>query len=466
MVFSSMFFIWVFLPILLLVYFLFSKHLKIQNAILLLFSLLFYSWGEPKNIIYMIITILINYFLALLLSQSKVKWKRRVFLTLAIFFDLGLLGYFKYSTFLATNINHLFQSEILPLKEIVLPIGISFYTFQILSYVIDLYWEKIELQKNIVQLTLYISFFPQLIAGPIVRYSSIEKQLAKRKVDIEKFTIGIKRFIYGLAKKVLIANTMASYVDNVYSLGFDNVSTIVSWLVAICYMLQIYYDFSGYSDMAIGLGKMFGFDFSENFNYPYLSTSITEFWRRWHISLSTWFKEYLYIPLGGNKKGKIRTYLNLWIVFFTTGLWHGASWNFIIWGLYHGLFMFIERLFFKKIIDKHKMIGFFYTGFVVIIGWVFFRAPSLKSAMNVLARMFTLNTTSVIKISMTTDFKFYFILGLAILLSGIIQKFWSSKIENSKVKVILEPILILGLFALSIMNLVSNTYNPFIYFRF
>lgn len=466
MVFSSMIFIWCFLPILLLIYFLFSKHLKIQNGILLFFSLLFYSWGEPKNIIYMVITILVNYFLALLLSHSKEKWKKRLLLTIAILFDLGLLGYFKYSSFIATNINHIFHSELISIKDIALPIGISFYTFQMLSYVIDLYWEKIQVQKNIVQLALYISFFPQLIAGPIVKYQSIEKQLTNRKVNLEKFTLGIKRFVYGLAKKVLIANTMALYVDNVYSIGFDKVSTLVSWLVAICYMLQIYYDFSGYSDMAIGLGKMFGFDFSENFNYPYISSSITEFWRRWHISLSTWFKEYLYIPLGGNKKGKTRTYINLWIVFFMTGLWHGASWNFIIWGLYHGLFMFIERLFFKKIIDKHKIVGVFYTGFVVIIGWVFFRAPSLKSALNVLARMFTWNTTSVIRISISTDLKFYLILGIAILLTGGLQKMWATKIEKSKLKSVAEPILILGLFVLSIMNLVSNTYNPFIYFRF
>ena len=466
MVFSSMVFLWVFLPILLFVYYLVPKRIRIQNFILLVFSLLFYAWGEPVNIIYMIIAIVINYSLGMIMDKCNNKSFRLLVLILAIIVDLGLLGYFKYYNFLAKNINSLLGRKVISLKSIVLPIGISFYTFQILSYMIDLYRKNINVQKNIFNLALYISFFPQLIAGPIVKYHDIEDQILKRKTTISNFAKGVRRFTYGLAKKVLLANSFALFVDNVYDVGFSNISTFIAWVTAICYMLQIYYDFSGYSDMAIGLGKMFGFEFMENFNIPYISTSITEFWRRWHISLSTWFKEYVYIPLGGNRRGKIRTYINLWLVFLATGIWHGASWNFVFWGLFHGFFIFIERLFLKKILDKHKRFGFIYTFFVVLIGWVFFRAPSLKSALKILKIMFSLNSVSYINIALSSDLKLIILIALGLVLSCIPRNKLKDRLNQSKIKCYGEPILVLILLVISILTLVSNTYNPFIYFRF
>lgn len=342
-----------------------------------------------------------------------------------------------------------------------------------MSYIIDLYRGDIKVQKNLLNLALYISFFPQLIAGPIVKYHDIDEQLHKRTITIEKFSQGIKRFVYGLSKKVILANTLAYMADTIFDAGALSINMPIAWLGAICYMLQIFFDFSGYSDMAIGLGKMFGFEFMENFNLPYISTSITEFWRRWHISLSTWFKEYLYIPLGGNRKGKIRTYINLSIVFFATGFWHGAAWNFIAWGLYNGFFLVIERIKLKELLDKNKLkiLNHIYSLLVIIIGWVLFRADGLRNALNYLKVMFIpSNTECYFDMSTIINNRNISIIIISILFCGIIQTIFNKIKHKEKIQDLyekyLQPIVLVTLLLTCIMMLVSNTYNPFIYFRF
>jgi len=468
MVFSSMTFIWVFLPILLIVYFLVKD--KYKNYVLLIFSLIFYAWGEPKYIILMIISIMMNYIFGLGIDRFKKKRNKLIILIFSLLANLGLLGYFKYYNFFAENVNHLLGKGTLQVRDVVLPIGISFYTFQILSYVIDVYRKDIKVQKNIFKLALYISFFPQLIAGPIVKYHDIEKQLGERKESVDLFVSGIKRFVYGLGKKVIIANSLALVADTIFEADVLAISTGIAWLGSICYSLQIYFDFSGYSDMAIGLGKMFGFHFMENFDLPYISASITEFWRRWHISLSTWFKEYIYIPLGGNRKGRIRTYINLWIVFLVTGIWHGAAWNFVFWGLFHGFFIFIERIGFKKILDRFQILGHIYTLLVADIAWVFFRAEGLKNGFKFVKRMFTYHPEYKINLLDIMNRKTVVILILAVLMAGIIQSIIKKVDKKEKLKnvyqIFMEPIVLICILGISIMMLVSDTYNPFIYFRF
>lgn len=469
MVFSSMIFLWLFLPLMLLIYFMCNA--KVKNIALLIGSLIFYAWGEPKYIFLMLVSILINYIFGLLIDKFRKYDKQILFITIIV--NFVILGYFKYFNFFANTLNNLFDSSIISARNIILPIGISFYTFQILSYVIDLYRKEIKVQKNIFNLALYVSFFPQLIAGPIVKYKDIESQIVTRKIDLELFSSGIRKFVYGLGKKVIFANQLAFIVDNIYSNGVENLNSPIAWLAAICYTLQIYFDFSGYSDMAIGLGRMFGFHFPENFNLPYISQSITEFWRRWHISLSTWFKEYLYIPLGGNKKGKTRTYINLFIVFLATGLWHGASFNFIAWGLYFGIFIIIEKMFLLKILDKNKIkiFNIIYTMLIVIIGWVIFRVNGLRNSIDIIKLMFSFNfNETYILLPTFINLKTISILVLAILFCGPIQKTFSLlknkdsifKIYKSK----LEFIVIFIITSICIIELVSSTYNPFIYFRF
>ncbi len=467
MVFSSMTFLWIFLPLLLFLYFIIKE--KYQNILLLIFSLIFYAWGEPKYILLMISSIIINYLMSLLIDKTKKKNIRRLVFIITILINVGLLGYFKYFDFIISNLNKL-PGVSLSTKNIILPIGISFYTFQIMSYIIDLYKKKIKVQKNILDLALYISFFPQLIAGPIVKYKDINNQIKKRKVTIESFTYGTKRFIYGLSKKVLIANTLALIVDSILEYNVTEITTSIAWICSLCYSLQIYYDFSGYSDMAIGLGKMFGFTFLENFNLPYQSKSITEFWKRWHISLSSWFKEYIYIPLGGNRKGKFKTYRNLWIVFIVTGVWHGAAWAFIVWGLYHGFFIFIERLGLKRVLDKLPILNHIYALLVINFGWVIFRITDFKYGLSFIKRM-------IIPTHFTSEIRTYTIITprniiifvIAILFSCIIQILYN-KVKNKeiiqKIVLVCEPIVILILWILCINSLVSNTYNPFIYYRF
>ena len=471
MVFSSMTFIWIFLPILLFVYYI-SKE-KYRNIILLIFSLIFYSWGEHKYIVLMLISILVNYIFGRILDKCNKKKNKTIVLIFSIIFNLGLLVYFKYFNFIATNIDNIIGNNVIPNKNIVLPIGISFYTFQIMSYIIDLYRGDIKVQKNLLNLALYISFFPQLIAGPIVKYKDIDEQLQKRTVTIEKFSNGIKRFVYGLAKKVIFANTLAYIADTIFNSNIEFLNMPIAWLGAICYTLQIYFDFSGYSDMAIGLGKMFGFEFMENFNLPYISESITEFWRRWHISLSTWFKEYLYIPLGGNRKGKIRTYINLLIVFFATGIWHGASWNFVVWGLFNGFFLVIERIKLKELLDKNKLkfINHIYALLVIIFGWVLFRADTLKSALQYMKIMISPSKQLVnFDTSLIINNRNIMMIIVVILFSGILQTIFNKLKNKEKIKEIyhryFEVIVICLLMFVSIMMLASNTYNPFIYFRF
>lgn len=468
MVFSSMIFLWLFLPIILLLYFISNN--KFKNIILLIGSLIFYAWGEPKYIILMLISILINYIYGILIDKFR-KYDKYI-LVIAILTNIGLLGYFKYFNFFATNINRIFNQNIIGLRNIILPIGISFYTFQILSYVIDLYRKEINVQKNIFNLALYVSFFPQLIAGPIVKYKEIEDEINNRSVDLSLFSSGVRKFVYGLGKKVILANNLALIADSIYVNNVSNLNTPIVWLAAITYTLQIYFDFSGYSDMAIGLGRMFGFHFPENFNLPYISQSITEFWRRWHISLSTWFKQYLYIPLGGNRKGKLRTYINLFIVFLATGIWHGASFNFIFWGIYYGIFLIIERLFLKKLLDKNKFkfLNHMYVMFIVIIGWVFFRANGLKEAIELVKIMFNFDfSKTYILLPTFINKKTILIIIISILFSGPLQNLFN-KIKNKdkliKIYNNLEFIVIIFIMLISIFDLTASTYNPFIYFRF
>lgn len=469
MVFSSMVFLWIFLPIVFVLSLVIRKP-KYQNILLLIASLIFYAWGEPYYIVLLLVSILMNWIFGLLIA--KYHSRAKLFLILAIVGNLGLLGYFKYADFIINTFNHVIPGLNLAFAEISLPIGISFFTFQAMSYIIDLYRGEIKVQKNLLYLALYISFFPQLIAGPIVKYRDIESQIENRKVTVSGMTSGMRRFIYGLGKKVIISNLIAEACDNLFEMDLNQMTGGMAWLCAITYTLQIYYDFSGYSDMAIGLGRMFGFEFLENFNYPYISSSIREFWRRWHISLGSWFRDYLYIPLGGNRKGKVRTYLNNLIVFFCTGLWHGASWNFVGWGLYHGLFIILERLGLGRVLDKSKILSRVYTMIVVMVGWVFFRAEDMELGLAITRRMFLpwmyTNTDAILGTLVGTQATIAIILG--IVGCGILQAVFSTgkrkelavRWKGSTAEAVWCGMV---LFA-SIVLLANNTYNPFIYFRF
>ena len=395
MLFSSTTFIFMFLTLLLILYFP-IKNIKYRNIILLIFSLIFYSWGEPKYIFLMLLTVLIAYIFGLLIDKyRKDKKKSKLFLVISIILILLNLFIFKYLDFSIGIINSIFKTNI-GLTKLVLPIGISFYTFQILSYVIDLYWGKVGVQKNYFRLLLYVSFFPQLIAGPIVRYETVEKEISDRKTTLDGFISGFKRFIWGLAKKVIVANNVAIFCDYVYN-NYSSYGSNILWVAAVCYTLQIYFDFSGYSDMAIGLGKMFGFNFLENFNYPYIATSINDFWRRWHISLSTFFRDYVYIPLGGNRVSKIKFIRNIFIVWLLTGIWHGASYNFILWGLYYAILLLIEKMVTGKYIEKlPKVLKILYSLFFITLGWVIFRVENINDLILVIKKMFSFNNTSFV----------------------------------------------------------------------
>ena len=469
MVFSSMVFLWIFLPVVFVLSLLIRKP-KFQNILLLSASLLFYAWGEPRNILLLLASILLNWLFGLLIERFRGRAK--VFLILDILVNLGLLCYFKYTDFFINTINHVVPGASIPLANIALPIGISFFTFQAMSYVIDLYRGQIKVQKNLLYLALYVSFFPQLIAGPIVKYRDIEVQIENRCVTAAGISSGFRRFVYGLGKKVLISNLVAQAADNLYGLDVSSLTGGMAWLCALTYTLQIYYDFSGYSDMAIGLGRMFGFEFLENFNYPYISSSIREFWRRWHISLSTWFQEYLYIPLGGNRKGKFRTYLNLLIVFFATGMWHGASWNFIGWGMYHGLFSVVERIGFGKVLKRSKILSHVYTMMVVMIGWVFFRVENIRQGFSIVARMLMpwRYTETDVLLGTQVGAEAVIAMVIGILGCGILQTAFSGKktaalAEKWKGSIV-EFVWCAMILFVSILLLANNTYNPFIYFRF
>lgn len=466
MVFSSTIFLCVYLPLVLLGYYICPK--KGRNLFLLIVSLVFYAWGEPKYVFLMIFSILVNYIFGRLMDKHRENKKRlKLMLVLSVVIDIGLLSVFKYTDFIITNVNAIFGANF-DLLNIALPIGISFYTFQAMSYTIDVYRDDVRVQKNLIDFGMYITMFPQLIAGPIVRYADVQDQLADRSVTTADFSEGVMRFVVGLGKKVLLANQMGAVWSDIYALGGD-VSALMAWTGAIAYTFQIYFDFSGYSDMAIGLGRMFGFKFPENFRYPYQSVSITDFWRRWHITLSTWFKEYLYIPLGGNRRGLARQALNLLIVWSLTGFWHGAGWNFVMWGLYYFVILFIEKLFLLKALDKlPKFFRHVYALLLIIIGWVIFASDDVSVLLPYLGSMFGANGA-------VGGMDVYTLLTKAVLLiiccvasTELPKKLFLSAAGamNEKAAFTLKSVLTIALLALSMILLIGDSYNPFLYFRF
>ena len=466
MVFSSTIFLCVYLPLVLLGYYICPK--KGKNLFLLIVSLIFYAWGEPKYVFLMIFSILVNYVFGLLMDKHRENKKRlKLLLAISVIIDLGLLSVFKYTDFIITNINSVFGAGF-DLLNIALPIGISFYTFQAMSYTIDVYRDDVRVQRNLIDFGMYITMFPQLIAGPIVRYSDVQDQLAVRNVTTADFSEGIMRFVVGLGKKVLLANQMGAVWTQTYALGGD-ISALMAWTGAAAYTFQIYFDFSGYSDMAIGLGRMFGFKFPENFRYPYESVSITDFWRRWHITLSTWFKEYLYIPLGGNRRGLARQALNLLIVWTLTGFWHGAGWNFVMWGLYYFAILFIENLFLLKALDKlPRLFRHAYALLLIVIGWVIFASDDVSVMLPYLGSMFGANGA-------LGGMDVYTLLTRAALM--VICCVASTELPrrlfvtaagkmNEKAAFTVKSVLTLTLLALSVVFLIGDSYNPFLYFRF
>lgn len=468
MVFNAPVFLFIFLPLFFLCYFL-GKSIRYKNSILLIFSLLFYLFGEGRLFFVMLGSIIINYYSGLLVANAPTQQLRKRWVTVSVILNLLSLGFFKYLGFFGSILNDLgWEGTVM---EVVLPIGISFYTFQSMSYVIDVYRDPKNVQKNIFDLGLYISMFPQLIAGPIVRYSEIQKQILKRNFTIERFYEGANRFIIGMVKKTLFANEIAKIADGIMDTDPTGLTSGAAWLGIIAYTLQIYFDFSGYSDMAIGLGKIIGFDFSENFNFPYISKSIQEFWRRWHISLSTWFRDYLYIPLGGNRVTTGRLYFNLFLVFFVTGFWHGASWNFIIWGLFHGLFIILERIFLGKLLQKVPgIIGLLYTLIIVMIGWVFFRIEGLQNAWDYLLVCFNIKGPEGVAYTFDFFMDSYYVLvfGIAIIFASSLLKPFYDRWKTRKNPVTQSLFMFFHITLLFYCYLIisSDSYNPFIYFRF
>jgi alginate O-acetyltransferase complex protein AlgI len=461
MLFTSPTFIFVFLPLVLLFYYL--SPTKLKNLTLLLFSLLFYAWGEVFYVILMMLSIMVNYIIGRLIYHPSTN--SILIMVFGITLNLLPLLFFKYITFFASELGFGLKTDIH------LPLGISFFTFQAISYLIDVYRKETQAEKSLVKIGLYITLFPQLIAGPIVRFKTICDQISFRNHSQEKFISGIERFVFGLSKKLLIANPLGFVADEIYALPTDQIDSGLAWVAAISYTLQIYFDFSAYSDMAIGLGKMFGFKILENFNYPYIAQSIQEFWRRWHISLSQWFKDYLYIPLGGNRNGNVRTYINLIIVFVLCGLWHGASWSFIVWGLYHGLFLVLEKLGLKRIIQSApKLLRHCYMLLVVIFGWVFFRVENIGDALTIQGKMLQLQDSGMVFYNhhYFTSPLFYIALCLGILLSSSIAKplVFINHHSLTAGKMVLRNLLIAMLLVLNFAVISASTYNPFIYFRF
>lgn len=471
MVFSTIVFIFIFLPLVLLGYFLLKKEYR--NVFLIIASLGFYAVDKPKFIIVLVASIAINYLMGLCINYAKTHFNKlgnRTVLTITVLLNLSLLFYFKYMDFFISSANGIFGTNI-PLMNIALPLGISFFTFQGMSYTLDLYMDKVKVQKNPINFTLYMTLFPKLVQGPIARYRDVYEQIDNRECSVDKFSYGIRRFIIGLAKKVIIANQLGVIADQIFTKVPNENSIAIAWIGAICYTIQIYFDFSGYSDMAIGLGKMFGFDFLENFNYPYISTSLTEFWRRWHISLSTWFRDYIYIPLGGNRRGNV--YFNSLIVFFVTGMWHGAAWNFIIWGLWHGLFLIIEKFIKCKNIQIKLpiFIKWIYAMLIVMLGWVLFRAPSLDYALSYVGVMFGLIGTKNVGFTVFWYLspKIITIILLALVASVPLRVMFGkifNVLDGTYLKVIAKDIYLIIIFFISIMCVMTTTYNSFIYFKF
>lgn len=468
MVFSSLNFIYFFFPLTVLLYFLWNNRVY-RNTVLLLTSILFYSWGEPKLVLLMMLATFLAYIGGLLIerfrNQGRTTAQKVAFIVTTVLLS-GNLFFFKYFNFTLDNFQALFGTQ-WSVPSIALPIGISFYTFQILSYVIDLHWNRVGVQKNFFYLMLYLCFFPQLIAGPIVRYQTVEEEIRTRSEHMDEIAEGLRRFVVGFAKKVIIANNVAQVAEMVYSGDAAVYGTVLYWLAAIAYALQIYFDFSGYSDMAIGLGKMFGFHFLENFNYPYIATSITDFWRRWHISLSSWFRDYIYIPLGGNRVNRVRFILNILIVWAVTGFWHGAQWNFVLWGLYYGLLLLLEKLVLGKVLEKlPKLIRWVYAMFFVLIGWVLFNLTDFTQMAAALKMMFSPVSTDWVGVISANSNILYALLFIPL---GVLCMFpWAKKLPKpqSAGVVLLYNVGALALFALCLVFIFSSTYNPFIYFRF
>lgn len=468
MLFSSIVFLFTFLPAVMLLYYLLP--VRFRNVILLLASLVFYAWGEPVYLFLMLLSILFNYFSGLDIArnlQDKRAAKRSLVFNLII--NLAVLGFFKYEGFVLDTLNGILPVHI-SYHALPLPIGISFYTFQILSYIIDVYRGNVKVQTNLPNFALYVTMFPQLIAGPIVQYADVDEQLASREISRTKFGEGSMYFIRGLAKKVLLANTSGMIFTEVSGLAKDNIAVMTAWLGAFAYMFQIYFDFSGYSDMAIGLGKMFGFEFNMNFNYPYVSKSITEFWRRWHISLSSWFRDYVYIPLGGNRVSKIKHIRNLLIVWFLTGLWHGAAWNFVAWGLYYGVILIIEKYLLSPVLDRlPDVVRHIYSIVLVVIGWVLFFSSSFGQAADYIRVMFGAGAhgfadrESMYLLTSNLILWLILIFGSTPLVHFRYEHMLRSKKWNTT---IINSVVYAALFIVCIAYLVTETYNPFLYFRF
>jgi len=473
MVFSSIVFVLYFLPLFLIIYTIADR--KYKNIIILVFSVFFYAWGAPKFIFVILGTTLLDFILVGYMDRLDVTWKRRLLLAISVCINLGLLFYFKYSNFFIENLNLILNSwgiKQVSWTRLVLPIGISFYTFETITYVVDVYRRVHKPLKNFWDYQLYIILFPKLIAGPIVRYHDIADQITERTANEnnENRLTGFYRFVLGLSKKVLIANHMGAQADAIFNMDYSQLDTVTAWTGILAYTFQIYFDFSGYSDMAIGIARMIGFKFPENFNSPYTSGSITEFWRRWHITLGSWMRNYLYIPLGGNRISEARTYLNLWLVFIASGLWHGASWNFVIWGVYHGFFLVIERLFLLRAYKKMgRLLSTALTFFFVMIGWVFFRVEHFKDAIAFIRHLFTWNMDRMIQPD--PEFPAFFVIAAVFSFFAVFRATYriQQKVYEETYTIrrhwIMTPI-ILVLFILSIASITSFGFNPFIYFRF
>ena len=464
MVFSSVPFLFYFLPCALLLYFIAPKPLK--NSVLLIASLIFYAWDKPKFAIVMVASILLGYIFGLLIEKFRGKALAKLFLILSVGSSVATLGVFKYTDFFISTFNSA-SGLAVPLTGIALPIGISFYTFQILSYTVDVYRGDVAAQKNPISLAAYVAMFPQLIAGPIVRYSDIEKQLKSRNHNFEMAAQGIRRFVIGLGKKVLIADALGELCATFKA--SDDKSVLFFWLYAIAYTLQIYFDFSGYSDMAIGMGKMLGFEFLENFDYPYISGSVTEFWRRWHMSLGTWFRDYVYIPLGGNRVSKIKWFRNIFVVWFLTGFWHGAAWNFIVWGLYFAVLLILEKLWLKKYLDKSKILRHIYVMLLVIISFVIFNATDMSEAASYIASMFGFGNIPVFSAEWLYYLRSYaVVIILAIIGATPLPKRLVAKLseKNEKLFNIIEPVVLIGMMLVVTAYLVDGSFEAFLYFRF
>jgi len=457
MLFSSIPFLFYFLPCMLLLYALSPKKLK--NFTLLVCSLVFYAWGEPRLVVLMLITVFIGYILGLLTERFP-RFKK-LFVILAVAFCLGFLAYYKYVDFFITNFNAVTGLS-LPLLRVTLPIGISFYTFQLLSYNVDVYRGSVPAQRSFIDLAAYISMFPQLIAGPIVRYSDVAAQLRERSYSADKFAHGVRRFVIGLSKKILIANALGELCD-IFRASGDK-SVLFYWMYAIAFSLHIYFDFSGYSDMAIGLGKLLGFDFVENFNYPYISKSVTEFWRRWHISLGSWFRDYVYFPMGGSRVPRPRMFLNIFVVWMLTGFWHGADWNFILWGLYFAVLLVIEKVFLMRFLKKSRVIGRIYVLFAVLISWIIFNATSMGEAFRYIGGLFGAGGIPLVSAEAIYYLQsFGLIAALAAIGATPIPKLLAGKVKFLQY---IEPVFLLGLLAVITGYLVDGSFNPFLYFRF